>query len=252
MNLSTANLRIDEATISAKIDVHEDHIVYVKKGHGKIKTTKPLGAVRLELALDESGLTQAEIAEKANITQPTISRMIKGKNHGKYTIEVANVLGVSADWLSGLEYDPDKNPKLIENILSYKQNEFYIVDEYVNAHNKDLKTAHKNSKIMIHSAIVKDRDPKSLKFFVSSDQSMSPDINPGSFVTFCTTETYINNGSYYAVQLGEQECVRKVFVQPDRSILIRAKNEDYPDYTIKPYDRTVKILGKVISVTNQY
>ena len=58
---------------------------------------------RLKEILDERRMTQREIAEKAEITETSISRYVSSKRVPKATeiLKIANALGCSCDYLLG-------------------------------------------------------------------------------------------------------------------------------------------------------
>jgi transcriptional regulator with XRE-family HTH domain len=56
---------------------------------------------RLQKAMVDAGLTQAELAMKVGVSQPAIWRLVAGKtNTTRKLVEIANALGVSPEWLS--------------------------------------------------------------------------------------------------------------------------------------------------------
>lgn len=60
---------------------------------------------RLARLRRDKGITQAEVAEHLGVTQPLISDYERGelRLHGELIIELAKILGVSADEILGLE-----------------------------------------------------------------------------------------------------------------------------------------------------
>ena len=61
----------------------------------------------------------------------------------------------------------------------------------------------------------------------------------------------ITNGDMFVVQTGNQIFTRCLYVQPNNSILIRAKESDFPDYTISRSEESFSILGRVVYVANK-
>lgn len=66
-------------------------------------THKTIGD-RLKYSLEIRKMTQREFAERLDMTEPTISRYIKGTRqpNADTIIAICRVLGVSADWLLGM------------------------------------------------------------------------------------------------------------------------------------------------------
>ncbi|HGW6388018.1 TPA: helix-turn-helix domain-containing protein, partial [Escherichia coli] len=58
-------------------------------------------ADRLNFAMYEMGMSQAQLAKAANMAQPTIWRIASGNARGTTKIvDLANALGVTPEWLS--------------------------------------------------------------------------------------------------------------------------------------------------------
>ncbi len=59
---------------------------------------------RLKLSLKIRKMTQKEFAERLDMTEPTISRYIKGTRqpNADTIVAICRVLGISADWLLGM------------------------------------------------------------------------------------------------------------------------------------------------------
>ena len=65
---------------------------------------------RLKQALSERGMMQKDLAEKAGVTAPTVSRWI-GESRGAFASlkAVCEALDVSADWLLDVKLTPKPN-----------------------------------------------------------------------------------------------------------------------------------------------
>ena len=260
---------INESEISSRIRLKEDGLIeYDKTGYHKPQVTdKPLSSVRLELAIDASGLTQGEITQLVNshvdkdsqIAQPTISRIISGKvKKTTYFPVLAKTLGVSASWLAGLDQCDEMSIKSKENEISINGQRFILVCIYDKTHSTDTSN-HNNrngreSKIMVAAALIDDTiDISKLKFIYEDDRANAPEILPGASVTFDTSNTTIINGDFYVIQHGEnKECVRTLFKEPNGDTRIRAKQSEFPEYIVKKGDQDLKILGRVVAVTNKF
>lgn len=75
-----------------------------------MKTT----AQKIEEILESSNMTQKELANKAGVTEATISRYLSGARspRGEILSKIASILGVSTDYLLGnsdVKYNSDSN-----------------------------------------------------------------------------------------------------------------------------------------------
>lgn len=260
---------INESEISSRIRLKKDGLIeYDKTGYHKPQVTdKPLSSVRLELAIDASGLTQGEITQLVNsqvdkdsqIAQPTISRIVSGKvKKTAYFPILAKTLGVSASWLAGLDESDEMSIKSQENEISINGQRFILVRIYGRKHN-DHTLTHSNrngreSKTMVAAALIDDTvDTSKLKFIYEDDRANAPVILPGASVTFDTSNTTIINGDFYVIQHGEnKECVRALFKEPNGDTRIRARQSEFPEYIVKKGEQDFKILGRVVAVTNKF
>jgi len=67
----------------------------------------------MRLAREAKGLYQAELAQKANVCQATISRLENNNDANFFTIaEVARILGVSLDWIAYGDKNENCNARL--------------------------------------------------------------------------------------------------------------------------------------------
>lgn len=233
-------------------------VTYNKVGHGAQKTDRPLGAVRLEIALDEAKMTQTELAEKINVQQPTISRIIDGTTkRSRYLPLIAKVLGKNVNWLAGIEPNDKNNAVINKNLLDINNHLFIIVPEYKNKDNAGSENIPESingegTTMIALDLLPKNIDPAALRFINESERAMSPDIKIGAAVTFDSTDTRINNGDVYVIKCGELTSSRILFIQPNGHILIRAREADFPDFVINPEVDNFEVLGRVLFVTNRF
>ncbi len=64
---------------------------------------------KMRIALKARGMSQAELAKNAHVTEASISRYITGERYPKWQIakRIADVLGVSLDWLADRDTNDD-------------------------------------------------------------------------------------------------------------------------------------------------
>ncbi len=80
------------------------------------KTAAEIGA-RLAQFRKEKGITQVELAERLNVSQPMVSDYERGelRLHGELILQLTAILGVSADELLGREAAPPRRAGSIKN-----------------------------------------------------------------------------------------------------------------------------------------
>lgn len=262
-NLQPAHQKpVNEQSISSRIRIKDDStITYIKAGHGEINTDRPLGAVRLELALDDSGLTQYDLADLANVKQGTISRIISGvTKKSRHLPDIAQALKINVEWLSGFD-QKDDFVKLDNNSLRINNEEFILIRMYEESHQlnaaKEKKYMGKDSTTMIAAKLLDQGiDPADLNFIYEYDRANMPDIRPGAAITFNTKDNVVTtktNGDFFVIQHDQQGAtVRRLFLEPNGSIRLKAKEIDYPEYVMKLDEPGFKILGRVAFITNSY
>lgn len=242
---------------AADEDNNMQKITYIKSGYGKQNTDRPLGAVRLELALDEAGMTQTELANLINVNQPTISRIVDGKTkRSRYLPLIAKALNKNVNWLSGLEPNDKNNAAVNNNLLDIDGNLFVIVPRYKSPNVQDSEIIKEGitepTPIIISKEFIpKNIDHTKLKYIFEAERGMNPVIKIESAVTFDTSTNKVTNGDIFVVEYGNTICSRILFNQPNGCILVHSQESDFPDYEINPNEGNFKILGRVIQVTNK-
>lgn len=261
MNALSENNTNKASDIWDKIKIEDDKeeggqvITYTKKGHGTIKTKRPLGAVRLELTLDELDISQSELARRIGSGQSTISKIVNGETRNSNLLEkIAEVVGKSKDWLAGDDIR-DNIAVINNNTLVIDQSPFTIVKHFHHGRDdiqlSEIEQQEAKKIIVISNDQIPNMKDRSLSFIFEPDRAMSPEIKAGACVTFDTLDKTITNGDMFVVQTGHQIFTRCVYVQPNNTILIRAKESDFPDYTLSKDDEDFEILGRVVYVTNK-
>ena len=94
---------------------------------------------RLREAMDEKGISQAELARRTGITRTSISKYLKGtfKAKQQYLSALAKVLNVDEAWLMGLDVDkkrsyrPGDDPLPNQTVVRDRQTVDQSVDEAV-------------------------------------------------------------------------------------------------------------------------
>lgn len=72
---------------------------------------------RMRVAMDERSVTQKELAKSIGLTEAGVSRIMKGARLPRATsiVGICRTLGVSSDWLLGLDYEGMMHDPTAEN-----------------------------------------------------------------------------------------------------------------------------------------
>ena len=93
----------------------------------------------------------------------------------------------------------------------------------------------------------------SLATVVVKGDSMDPRVPDGASITINTDVSKVKNGKVHAIDYMDEFYVKRLFLQPDGSILVRSDNPDknrYPDWIVPSSNLEVlRVLGYVVSVT---
>lgn len=228
-------------------------ITYVKKGYGKVTTKRPLGAIRLEQALNEVKMSQQELAERIHVLQPTISRIITGKTkRSHYLGEIAQVLNKSVTWLAGLDEDSKSSADLNGNELIIDGKKFFLVHIFEADTDIEMHTIADDFIVLSEHCFPHNTKVESMRYLIQPDRAMSPEIKINSVVIFDTSDHKIVNGNIYIIQAMNSLVARFLFMQPNGQVLIRSKDSDFPDFTVDAKCDDIKILGRVILSKNYH
>lgn len=102
---------------------------------------------RLKKARVEKGYTQEDLAKKLNTSKSVISGYESGTNDPRQSIvkEMSKILGVSIDWLMGIEkehYYNNEKTRLIANKIGKDKNLAMLFDAAEDVSAEDLKAVH--------------------------------------------------------------------------------------------------------------
>lgn len=94
--------------------------------------------------------------------------------------------------------------------------------------------------------------PEDLVTVVIEGDSMSPGVPNGASVTLDTKSTALRTGKRHAIDYLGEFFIKRLFRQPDGSILVRSDNPDkaiYPDWIVGPeHGDALRIIGRPVSI----
>ncbi len=83
---------------------------------------------------------------------------------------------------------------------------------------------------------------KPVLFGVIGD-SMKPTIENGDSVLIDTADQHVRSGHLYAVNIGEELHIKRLFIKPDGSLVLKSDNPEYPTWDV-PKDEQPRIIGR--------
>lgn len=194
----------------------------------------------------ELGLTQAELADRAETSQVTINRLLSGKiKKTTKIIEIAKALKCDPNWLlngqgSPVPGDFDSN---VETVLQKPLGSFPLIS-WVQAGDWSDITLTDIHEADHYPCPVK-CSPKTFLLKVTG-KSMSPVFNEGELI-FVDPEVQALDGKYVVARLDdENQATFKQLIIEDGHKFLQATNPNWPT-PIQPINGNCTIVGVVIS-----
>lgn len=216
---------------------------------------------RVKLRRVELGLTQAELAVRANTSQQAIQQLEDGKTkRPRYLPELAVALGCSVKWIvTGSKDESDVLPPESEwgVVDAWDKDTPLPADEVEVPFLKDIEFAcgdgrvhcedHNGFKLRFSKATLRrvgaNSDGSGVLCFPASGDSMEPVIPDGATVAVDTGNKRIIDGELYAINQGELKRIKQLYRKPGGKLLIRSINRDYEDEEAE--ESEVEIIGFV-------
>ena len=209
---------------------------------------------RLKEALANSGLSQAELARRANIGRNSISDYLKGKYEAKQDKlhSLARVLNVDEGWLMGYEISQERNSnsKVPTNIIyplgdKFQRVSIPLIGEIACG---DPITAEENIEGYVEEIFEKPVPKGNLFALRCKGKSMEPTIHDGSIVTIREQPT-VEDGEIAAVLVdGDNEATLKRVKHQGNLIMLMPDNKEF-DPIILDKDNPGRIVGKAVHVS---
>lgn len=211
---------------------------------------------RLKEALDSSGLSQAELARRANVGRNSISDYLKGKYEAKQDKlhALAQVLNVDEGWLMGYDVKQERKvtseTNLPTNIVyplgdNFERISIPLIGEIACG---DPITAEENIEGYVEEIFEKPVPKGNLFALRCKGKSMEPTIHDGSIVTIREQPT-VEDGEIAAVLVdGDNEATLKRVKHQGNLIMLMPDNKEF-DPIILDKDNPGRIVGKAVHVS---
>ncbi|QBG07976.1 helix-turn-helix transcriptional regulator [Klebsiella huaxiensis] len=222
------------------------------------ETTLKTLADRLNYAMHEMGMSQAQLAKAADMAQPTIWRITSGNARGTTKIvEIANALGVRSEWLSngtGPMRGDDQQPT--PPVASKKDPAIFridVLDLTVSAgpgvvNSEFIEVLH-SVEYSVEDALhmFNGRKQEQIRIINVRGDSMSGTIEPGDLLFVDISVQHFDGDGIYAFIYDDTSHVKRLQKMKDR-LLVISDNKNYAAWD--PIDKDemnrIFVFGKII------
>lgn len=190
---------------------------------------------RLTQLMEDKDLTQIELADKAGVTNVTISRYLSGERKPRIEIvtKLAEVLNTTVDYLLGYE-SKSSSKRLLPVLGIVKAGYNYLAQENI---------------IDYIDPAMNITDPENYFGLVVKGDSMAPLFDEGDYLIVQKTDGEFYNGNIGIVLIDNEEATVKKVVKTDTGIELHAFNPYYPvkKFTFEEMEKLpVKVIGVVV------
>jgi phage repressor protein C with HTH and peptisase S24 domain len=218
-------------------------------------------AQNLQEKLKASGLTQKVLAERANISQVMVHKLISGKaKESSKLVAIASVLGCTAEdlmsvhskkrhseaeWAGPME-TWDSNTPLSDDEVEIP---FYMEVELAAGHGMAEAQHYFGPKLRFAKSTLRKSnvDPENAVCVRVSGNSMEPVLPNGSTVGVDTSQANVIDGKMYAINHDGMLRIKTLYKLPGGGLRLRSFNtEEWPDERYESDSiNLIKIIGKV-------
>ncbi|EOG1666591.1 XRE family transcriptional regulator [Proteus mirabilis] len=222
---------------------------------------------RLNFAMRNAGLSQADLAQLVGVAQPTIWKLTTGKSQSsRKSMEIAEALGVDPVWLTTGNGEPfSKNETQKSSnmgneipVKTWSSDTLLDDDEVEVPFLKDIEFAcgagacgdddYNGYKIRFSKSTLRKIGAKSdgsdVICFPVRGNSMEPILPDGSTVGVNISDKRIHDGKIYAINQDGWKRIKLLYRTGPETLTIRSYNsEEYPEETVDIAN--VEVIGRV-------
>lgn len=220
------------------------------------QTNDTIGS-RIEELMKEQNINQSILAERVEVKQSTISRIVDGKfKKSRHLTTIAKVLNTTVDYLLYGTLEQKYTEKTSPSNFRIKEHDFMLISMY----DTDAENSKKDEVLMLHKSMIPGGlDIDNLRFINQIDDAMYPKISRNSKVAFSLDQTQVVHGLAYVIKNGLlREQVRFLYPLSNGGLRVAGTPEQsqyFPDEIISKEELengTFKVLGKVFAVTTMW
>ena len=234
-----------------------------------MKSISEIRRENLERALKEKGLSQTELARKMDLPSPSIiNQHVRGiKNIGeKFARKYEIYIPLPAFELDSSSFGEVRiEPARVRRPIIWDAEET-LGAEFVFVPRLEVKASAGNGKIIwqveekgqkqaFRRAWIErlGLSPESLATISADGSSMAPRIEDGDSLTINLHDHTVASGKVYAIALGDELFVKRIFKIPGGGLRIVSDNPDktrFPDWDLLPDNvESMRIIGRVVAVS---
>lgn len=213
---------------------------------------------RLQKQLDAEGMSQAELARRVGISQPSINHLIKrGSGGSAHLHKIARALNTTPEYLTGetdnpkADFVPAPSTDKVAKDLGLVPVREIDLTLGLGASYLDVpvtETIHHFPREWLR--LYTKSPPEHLLFAQGVGDSMEPTIRDFDLLLIdCSQRTLNMSDKIWAIAYGECGAVKRLRPLPDGSVSILSDNPNVPDATA--YDGEMHLLGRVVAVVRK-
>ena len=222
-------------------------------------------ADRLTETREAAGLSQAELASMAGVSQGTIGNIEAGiRKNPRELLAIAKALNVEAEWLKS-----GKSPRTAEHRGAAIGRRFQLIEDaegdfgYRVPHLEVSGSMGDGSFVADHVDVVKQigvnvdqlrrqcsfTSPANLNFITGYGNSMEPTFSDGDVLLVDVGIREVNIDGVYVLHLNGKLYIKTLQRRPDGSVLMISDNKKYEPYPIRESDQ-IEVNGRVVLAWN--
>lgn len=216
---------------------------------------------RLNTAMQKAGYTQGALAKAVGMAQSSINQLLSKATGSRKTVEIAKVLGVSAEWLASGEGPMLPNGQYsIEQLAGSPEHEGSAKDSYVvdimnvdyscgsGSYNSDFPDIIRSIALEPEFAlsIFGGRPASSMKAINAQGDSMQGTIDPEDLVFIDITVKKFEGDGVYAFTFSDSSHIKRL-QKIKKHLVVLSDNPAYKEWTIEEAEEDQLFIdGKVI------